>query len=105
MQPNDEELKIIKNKIDNYYIKINNLKKEKENKNKSIQKELNNHKNIKNQKFEKLLNEIDKRNITEIELNKNKYLKDLEEIKRKYIEEIKLRKIKYEKENIFLKKN
>ena len=104
LQPNDEELKIIKNKIENYFNKINNLKKEKEDKIKSIKKELNNHKNIKNKKFVKLLNEIDKKKDNEIELNKNKYIKDIEEIKRKYNEEIKLRKIKYEKENKLINK-
>ena len=104
LQPNDEELKVIKNKIENYYSRINNLKKEKEYKIKLLQKELYNHQLANRKNFDKIISEINKRNDNEIMLNKNKYIKDIEKIKIKYYEEIKLRKIKFEEENNLINK-
>ena len=89
-QPTEEELNIIKNKIEYYKDKIKNIK---ENKINQFKNELKNNK-IKENKRAKQIIKVNKiKKIKELKSNKDKYIDDINEIKRKYETEIKLRKI------------
>ena len=95
-QPTEEELNIIKNKIEYYKDKIKNIK---ENKINQFKNELKNNK-IKENKRTKQIIKVNKiKKIKELKSNKDKYIDDINEIKRKYETEKKLRKIKYETDN------
>ena len=94
-QPNEEDINIIKNKIEYYNSKIRSIK---QNKIKEFKKELNNNKIKEKEETNKIMKMNKIRKIKELKLNEEKYINDINEIKRKYENEIKLRKIKYEKE-------
>ena len=95
IQPTLEELNAIKEVIEDYKIRIENIHKENYNKIKDLEKVLNDEiinetKNIE----EKLkLNKVIEEN--ELELNKKKYINDLEDIKKKFVNEIIQRKSKF----------
>ena len=99
IKPNEKELNIVDKVIEDYEIKLKNLKKDKENKTKELKNALNKEKtqeeNILNKKIKLNKNKEQK----ELELNNSKYISDIEEIKRRFEEEIKSRKNKYEEEN------
>ena len=96
IKPNQEELDIIKKRIEFYKNKIKNIKY---NKNKEIKNELNNKKLSENGKIKKIIKSNKIRKLKELKNNKDKYINDINEIKRRYEKEIKLRKIQYEKDN------
>ena len=88
------EIDIVKEVINDYRLKLENIKLEKKTKIMEIEKLLNNEKEREKKKLEKdnILNE-EKEN-EEIEENNKKYLNDIEEIRKKYEREIELRKKK-----------
>ena len=104
MQPTEEDIKLIENKLKEYDNKIEKLNKEKENKIKEFENKLNNNKIEENKKLERKIKENKIIEEKEIKLNKNRYINDLKEIKRKYENEVKLRKIAYENEKNNIKK-
>ena len=98
IKPINEELNIIEKVIEDYKIRIENLKDEKVN----TLKELDNLLNAKKQNEDaKLINKIKSNQIIknkEIKLNHNKYISDINEIKNRYEKEIKEREKKYKKD-------
>ena len=99
IKPMEEEIDIVKEVINDYRLKLENIKIEKKNKTMEIEKLLNNEKEREKKKLEKdnILNK-EKEN-EELEENNKKYLIDIEEIRNKYERELQLRKEKYDKEN------
>ena len=100
IKPMNEELDIIKAVINDYKTNNENLKKEKENKIKKLNKSLNENKKLENEKFEGKIKMNEKRKEEELRLNNDKYLEDINEIIKRYQEEMNLRKLKYETDNI-----
>ena len=96
IEPMKEESKIIKEIIDYYKSKLENLEMKKINVNNKL-KELskNNEKKIE-QKIRELLEENNKRREIELKSNKKEYLSDLILIQKKYEKELKLRKKEYD---------
>ena len=99
LQPDEEDLNIIKKKFQYYDNYIKNIKFEKENKIKELKNKLNNDINKEKLNLKKCIdiNKINKEE--ELKFNNKKYIDDLIKIKIKYEEEMKQRKLKYEKEN------
>ena len=98
IKPINEELNIIEKVIEDYKIRIKNLKNEKINTIKELDNLLNVNKQNENDKLKNQIksNEIFKNK--EIKLNRDKYITDINEIKNRYEKEIKERKNQYKKD-------
>ena len=99
LQPNEEDIDKLKNKIETYNNKIELIKKEKESIIYKLKFELKRKIIQENKKFEKTINLYKIKKENEIKKNNEAYKKDIKEIKRKYKEELKLRKNRYEKDD------
>ena len=99
IKPINEELNIIKEVINDYENRIENLSKEKQNKISELNKILKHNKYIEKQKNKINLLNNEKRKIDELKLNKDKYIENINEIIKKYKREIYLRKNKFIKDN------
>ena len=99
LQPSEEDLKLIRKKIEYYNNNISNKNLEKENKVKEFKNILDNDNIKENQNLNKRIEIFKLNRENELKINKKKYIDDIKKIKRKYEEEKKKRKIKYEKEN------
>ena len=99
IKPMNEELNIIKEVINYYEIKIENLSKEKQIKINELNKLLNKNKNMEKEKNKnnQINNEIRKEK--ELKLNNDKYIEDINEIIKRYKNEMNSRKNKYIKDN------
>ena len=95
IKPINEELNIIKEAINDYEIKIENLSKEKINKINELNKILNQNKNKEKRKIKENMIKNEKRKNDELKLNKDKYIEDINEIIKRYKKEINLRKNKF----------
>ena len=99
IKPIKEELCILEEIIKYYNKEIENLRKQKMNKEKELNNELKNRKEKQNNRIKEIIKNNNEKKNDELKLNKERYISDIEEIKRKYEKEIKERKDKYEKEN------
>ena len=105
VKPLEEELDIVREVINDYKIKLEETKKEKEEKKKEYNK-LMNHDKI---KLERELDNIREKNnnkkIIELENNKKKYIMDIDKLKKEFENKIRKRKIEYleEKNQIYNK--
>ena len=99
IKPIDEELNIIEEVINDYELKLKNIKIEQKNKRKELEEILNKGKRKQNKKLEKenIINKDEE--IEEMKKNNKNYINDIEEIRKRYEKEIKIRKLKYEEEN------
>ena len=98
IQPNKNELNIIKDIIIYYNNRIEYLEKEKLNKAKELGEKMKIYKNKLNNNKEKKINELKNNLNEELKLNNDNYNIDLNKIITRYKIEIKLRKLKYENE-------
>ena len=98
IKPIKEELNIIEEVIEDYKIKIENLKNEKINRIKELENSLNAKKINEDKKLQNKIELNEKKKSNEMKLNHDKYISDLKEIKKKYEKEIKERKKKYKKD-------
>ena len=120
IQPNKKELVIIKNIINYYKDKANNLENEKIKKRKELNKKLNELKNKLKEKKDLKLKENKNKMELELKLNSDNYINDIKIILNKIETELKLRKYEYnfqkdkinnkyksinEKDNIIYKNN
>ena len=99
LQPNEEELNIIKEKFEYYNNNIKKIRREKENRIKDLKNILKKDIERENKKLKTIEEKNKIKEKKELKINNQKYIEDLVEIKRKYEEEIKMRKIKYESGN------
>ena len=99
IQPTQEELNIIKELINYYNTKVENLKNESMIINEKLEKSLND-KEIKLKNIFKEKTQINENNrIKDLKINKEKFISEIEEIKKKYEEEIKIKINEYENYN------
>ena len=80
IQPTKEELDIIKEVIEDYNIRINDLKKENFNKIKELEIILNQNKIYENENIEETIKTIKENEQNELKINENKYISDIKEI-------------------------
>ena len=102
IEPNDDDLDIIKRKIEKYNLNIKNLEMDRDLKLEKLQDDLNYEKQEENNKFDKAMMTNNKKEEKDLKENKDKYINDILEIKKRYEKEIKARKLifKNEKKNI-----
>jgi F0F1-type ATP synthase membrane subunit b/b' len=99
VQPNKNELNIIKNIIKYYNNEIERLEIEKINKTKELNEKLQKYKSKIKEKNIIKIKENNNRKTKELKANYEEYKSDIEKIKKRYEEEIKIRKYKYEIKN------
>ena len=105
IQPIEDELIIIDNVIEDYKIKLKNLKEDKKNKTDELDNKLENEKKneekilIKNNKI------IKEKEEEELKSNKEKYFKDINKLKKEFEEKVKERKKKFKIDNCMIYKN
>ena len=99
IKPIKEELLIIEEIMKDYNIKIENLKKEKINKEQELNIMLENEKEEEKRRIEKEIKINENEKEKELRINVEKYSLDIKEIKEKYENEIRKRKEKFEKDN------
>ena len=95
-QPKEEDLEKMRDKIEEYRIRIEKIRQEKK---KEIENIFNNNIMIEDNKLKYINNRNKEKEKDEIDENKEKYKKDIEEIKRRYEKEIKIRKSQYKIKN------
>jgi len=95
IQPIEEEIKLIKQVLDDLRKKKKNLEDKKKEKNEEIDKSLAKEIEEEENAYKRKKNDNKKKEKLEKEDNENKYLSDVENIKKEYEEKLKIRKNKY----------
>jgi len=95
IQPTEEELKIIKEVINDYKKEKKDLENKKKEKTEEIDKLLKKEKEEEKNNYDKKIKDSEKKEKEEIKENENKYLSDVENIKKEYEEKLKIRKNQY----------
>ena len=95
IQPREEEIKLIKEVINDYRNEKKNLEKIKKEQTEEIDKSLEKAKKEEEDNYKKQAKESEDEKVKDLQNIENKYLSDLEDIKKEYDEKVKLRKNKY----------
>ena len=97
IKPNQEKLNEKKKSIEDYNVRIDNIKKEKEKKVKELENLLENRKNIEKEKNKNKFNANKIKKEEELQQNKNQFLNDIKKIKKEFENKIKIRKNEFKK--------
>ena len=95
IQPREEEIKLIKEVLNDYRNEKKNLENIKTEQTKEIKETLDKEKQEEENNYNKKLKDSEEEKTKDLENIEKKYLSDLEEIKKEYDEKLKLRKNKY----------
>jgi len=99
IQPIEDELKLIKEVINDYKKERKNLEAKKNEQAVKINKSLNKEKEKKEKDYNKKIKNNELKKEEELKINKNKYLSEIKDIKKEFEKQLKIRKNKYLEDN------